>query len=168
MPWKSKLLAEIKKIYGVMTHFMFVVTCINSLMNRQRKKVLRHWPEQFLKHEQSYGIFFLYFFFLLHSIFQQIYSDHLLWKQVWITVKTCYTINFIFIFFCSFPTLILVAFGNIFCQLSKQAQKRQFLRFCSRNFSYHILLTFLIYWYHMVQTMSFKSHLSTFQVEECS
>lgn len=112
--------------------------------------------------------FFFIFFFLLHSIFQQIYSDHLLWKQVWITVKTCYTINFIFIFFCNFPTLILVAFGNIFCQLSKQAQKRQFLRFCSRNFSYHILLTFLIYWYHMVQTMSFKSHLSTFQVEECS
>lgn len=168
MPWKSKLLAEIKKNYVVMTHFMFVVTCINSPMNRQRKKVLRHWPEQFLKNEQSYGIFFFGFFFLLHSIFQQIYSDHLLWKQVWITVKTCYTINFIFIFFCNFPTLILVAFGNIFCPLSKQAQKRQFLRFCSRNFSYHILLTFLIYWYHMVQTMSFKSHLSTFQVEECS
>lgn len=27
MPWKSKLLAEIKKIYGVITHVMFVVTC---------------------------------------------------------------------------------------------------------------------------------------------
>lgn len=165
MPWKSKLLAEIKNFYGVMNHFMFVVTCVNSLMNRQRTKVLRkHWPEQFLKHEQSYGIFF----FLLNSIFQQIYNDHLLWKQVWITVKTCYTINFIFIFFFNFPTLILVAFGNIFCQLSKQAQKRQFLRFCSRNFSYHILLTFLIYWCRMVKTMSFKSHLSTCQDEECS
>lgn len=67
----------------------------------QLSKVLRkHWPEQFLKHEQSYGIFF----FLLNSVFQQIYSDHLLWKQVWITVKTCYTINILFIFFCNFPT----------------------------------------------------------------
>lgn len=37
-----------------------IATEIKSLMNRQRKKVLRkHWPEQFLKHEQSYGIFFL-------------------------------------------------------------------------------------------------------------
>lgn len=142
-----------------------IATEINSLMNRQRKKVLRkHLPEQFLKHEQSYGIFF-FFFFLLNSIFQQIYSDHLLWKQVWITVKTCYTINFIFIFFCNFPTLILVAFGNIFCQLSKQAQKCSVPRI---SLSYHILLTFLIYWCRMVQTMSFKSHLSTCQVEECS
>lgn len=98
---KIKTFSRNKKNFGVMTHAMFVVTCINSLMNRQRKKVLRkHWPEQFLKHEQSYGIFF----FLLNSVFQQIYSDHLLWKQVWITVKTCYTITFIFIFFCNFPT----------------------------------------------------------------
>lgn len=59
---KIKTFSRNKKIYGVMTHVMFVVTCINSLMNRQRKKVLRkHWPEQFLKHEQSYGIFFFFF-----------------------------------------------------------------------------------------------------------
>lgn len=165
MPWKSKLLAEIKKFDGVITHVMFVVTCNsnwNQLSDESTEEVLKkHWPEQFLKHEQSYGIFLL----LLNSIFQQIYSDHLLWKQVWITVKTCYTINFIFIFFCNFPTLILVAFGNIFCQLSKQAQKRSVPRI---SLSYHILLTFLIYWCRMVKTMSFKSHLSTCQVEECS
>lgn len=36
-----------------------IATEINSLMNRQRKTVVRkHWPQQFLKHEQSYGIFF--------------------------------------------------------------------------------------------------------------
>lgn len=115
-----------------------IATEINSLMNRQRKKVLRkHWPEQFLKHEQSYGICF---FFLLNSTFQQIYSDHLLWKQIWITVKTCYTINFIFIFFCNFPTLILVAFGNIFCQLSKQAQKRSVPRISRITFC-------LLFWF---------------------
>lgn len=33
MPWKSKLLAEIKKNYGVITHVMFVVTC-NSNWNQ--------------------------------------------------------------------------------------------------------------------------------------
>lgn len=99
MPWKSKLLAEIKKFDGVITHVMFVVTCNsnwNQLSDESTEEVLRkHWPEQFLKHEQSYGIFLL----LLNSIFQQIYSDHLLWKQVWITVKTCYTINLIYIYF---------------------------------------------------------------------
>lgn len=81
-----------------------------------------------------------FFFFLLNSIFQQIYSDHLLWKQVWITVNTCYTINFIFIFFCNFPTLILVAFGNIFCQLSKQAQKRSVPRISRITFC-------LLFWF---------------------
>lgn len=105
------------------------VTCINSLMNRQRKKVLRkHWPEQFLKHEQSYGIFF----FLLNSVFQQIYSDHLLWKQVWITVKTCYTINFIFIFFCNFPTLI--NFGRLRQHILSIVETST-KTFCSKNFS---------------------------------
>lgn len=156
MPWKSKLLAEIKKNYGVITHVMFVVTC-NSNWNQLSDESTE---EESAKKTLTRTIFKTRT--KLRDSFAQL---HMLWKQVWITVKTCYTINFIFIFFCNFPTLILVAFGNIFCQLSKQAQKRSIPRI---SLSYHILLTFLIYWCRMVKTMSFKSHLSTCQVEECS
>lgn len=59
---KIKTFSRNKKIYGVITHVMFVVTCNsnwNQLSDESTEEVLRkHWPEQFLKHEQSYGIFF--------------------------------------------------------------------------------------------------------------
>lgn len=170
MPWKSKLLAEIKTIFGVMTHVMFVVTC-NSNWNQLSDESTE---EESAKKTLTRTIFktrtklrdFFYFFFCSTPYFSK-YTVIICCENRFelCTVKTCYTINFIFIFFCNFPTLILVAFGNIFCQLSKQAQNRSIPRI---SLSYHILLTFLIYWCRMVKTMSFKSHLSTCQVEECS
>lgn len=132
MPWKSKLSAVIKKNYGVMTHVMFVVTCNSNWNQLSDESTEEESAKKTLTRTISKTRTKLRDFFFLNSIFQQIYSDHLLWKQVWITVKTCYTINFIFIFSCNFPTLI--NFGRLRQHILSIVETST-KTFCSKNFS---------------------------------